>query len=711
MPPRRPLHRRLESLLSSATLAGVVLGALSGCPGASDTVDKPRPPVEPDAAAAAVAAPAMSLVESGIVPEWLDRDADPCQDFFAYACGGFLETAEIPADRSSWSAIAVIQQGTEELLRTVLEQAAADPAGDPIARQLGDYYAACMDEAAIEQAGTTPLEPFVAAIARVKDAASAARAVGELHAAGVDPFFAIGPVQDYGDATQVIAGLDQAGLGLPDRDYYLETKGNMAEVRVAYRGHLARMFALLGTKPAAAETAADEVLRIETALATLQQDEVARRDPHNVYHRIDRAGLEKAARAFPWGAYLAGLGIPDVTAITVHDPAYYTAVTKLLAKEKPAALRSYLTWTVLNATAEHLGKAFADEHFTLAQALSGVKALPPRWRRCVHRVDRDLGELLGQPFVAARFSGDSKAQAIDLTRAVFAAMDAELDALSWMDAATREAARHKLTRMAYLIGYPDTWRTYDFPISRASYAANVLAASKHELARVLAKIGKPVDRNEWQMTAPTVNAYYDPTLNEIALPAGQLQPPFFGATFHPAVNFGSTGGGTIGHEITHGFDDEGSQFDADGNLRDWWSEETKAKFAEATQCVVEQYAGYEAVPGVKLNGKLTAGENIADIGGVKLGFLAYQTFRASREVAPPPIVDGFTDEQLYFLAYGQSWCAKHTPEALETMAHTNPHSPPRWRVNGVVIDQPGFAAAFQCPAETPMNPGDACTVW
>jgi predicted metalloendopeptidase len=313
--------------------------------------------------------------------------------------------------------------------------------------------------------------------------------------------------------------------------------------------------------------------------------------------------------------------------------------------------------------------------------------------------------------VALKFAGDAKQRAIDLTHAVLAAMGEELDTLPWMDDATRAAAHQKLTKMAYLVGYPDSWRKYDFPVSRGDYAANVLAATRFEIARQLGKIGKPVDRFDWLMTPPTVNAYYEPTLNELALPAGQLQPPFFGATFHPAVNFGSTAGGTIGHEMTHGFDDEGSQFDSDGNLRDWWSESTKKAFGEATQCVVDQYAQYEAVPGVKLDGKLTAGENLADIGGVKIAFRAYHMWRKAQATPPPASVDGFTDDQLYFLAYGQSWCAKLSPESLETMAHTNPHSPPRWRVNGVIVDQPGFAEAFHCAAGTPMNPGKTCSVW
>jgi predicted metalloendopeptidase len=654
----------------------------------------------------------MSLAQSGIVPDWIDSTVDPCTDFYAFACGGFLKTATIPPDRSSWGAIELVVKDGEDLLHQVLDTAAKGGSGDPTLDKIGAYYAACMDEPAIERAGTAPIQPLLDTVARVKDARSAAAAVVALHAEGVFPLFAIGPQQDFADATQVIASLDQAGLGLPDRKYYLENKGNMAKTRATYLAHLGRLFQLLGQPEKAARAAAADAMRVETQLARLQQDDVVRRDPHAVYHRVDRAGLEtKIAPSFPWADYLGALGIPTVTAISVNEPAYYTAITRLLASEKPAALRNYLAEVVLRSESDKLGKVWVDEAFTMRKALTGVKELPPRWRRCLRGVDRDLGELLGQSYVKARFAGDAKLRAVDLTRAVLEAMRAELDQLPWMDDPTRVAAKQKLDKMEYLVGFPDKWKTYDFEIKRTDYAGNVRAAGRWELARQLAKIGKPVDRFDWGMTPPTVNAYYDPTLNELALPAGQLQPPFFGATFHPAVNFGSTGGGTIGHEMTHGFDDEGSQFDAAGNLREWWSKPTRSKFTQATKCVIDQYARYEAVPGVHLNGKLTAGENIADNGGVKLAYQAYQTWRAAQKPPPPRQVEAYTDDQLYFMAYAQSWCDKMTPEVLETRAHSNPHSPPMWRVNGVIVNQPGFGPAFQCAAGKPMNPGKQCAVW
>ncbi|HET9624523.1 MAG TPA: M13 family metallopeptidase [Kofleriaceae bacterium] len=711
-------------------LAVLFAATAAACSGSSKPPATPSTPTAEAAPAAAEAAPApepakhawstgqMTLAQTGIVPGWLDKSADPCTDFFQYACGGFLKTAEIPPDRSTWGAIQIVVKDSEDVLHDVLEQAAKNAAGGGLAAgdqaltKLGNYYAACMDEPAIEAAGIAPIQPMLDAIAKITDAKSAAAALITLHKNAVFPLFAIGPSQDFGDATKVIASLDQSGLGLPDRKWYLESKGAMPKTRTAYVAHLTRMFHLLGQDDKTAKATASDVMRFETQLARLQQDEVVRRDPHAIYHLVGRAGLEgKLAPSFPWGDYLAGLGIANVTAITVHDPAYYTAVGKLLTTEKPAAIRNYFTAAVLRDAADELGKAWVDEAFAMSKQLTGTKELPPRWLRCVRRADADLGELLGQSYVKARFAGDAKLRAAELTKAVLGAMRVELDQLPWMDAPTRAAAKQKLDKMAYLVGFPDKWRKYDFEIKRNEYANNVHAASRWELARQLAKIGKPVDRNDWGMTPPTVNAYYDPTLNEIALPAGQLQPPFFGATFHPAVNFGSTGGGTIGHEMTHGFDDEGSQFDADGNLREWWSKPTKDQFAAATKCIVDQYAKYEAVPKIHLDGKLTAGENIADNGGVKLAFQAYQTWKTQQATPPPANVEGFTDDQLYFLAYGQSWCAKQTPEVAELRAHSNPHSPPQWRVNGVIVNQPGFGTAFKCAAGTPMNPGKSCSVW
>jgi putative endopeptidase len=653
----------------------------------------------------------MTLAQSGIVGGWLDKTADPCKDFFQYACGGFTKTAEIPPDRSSWGTIPIVTKEAEEFLKKVLEDAAQSPGKDPVNQKIGAYYAACMDEAAIEKAGAAPIQPLLDQVKAVKDAASAAQAIAFLHTQGIFVFFTPGETQDFADATKVILGLDQSGLGLPERKYYLQNTDTIPRTRKVYQAHMVRMFRLAGLDEKAAKAAADNAFRVETAIATMQQDKVVRRDPHAVYHRVERAGLDKLAPAFPWGDYLTKQGIGSVTEITVNEPKYYTGIAKLLSNEKPAALVDYMTWTVLRDSAADLSKAWVDEDFVMQKELSGVKELPPRWRRCVHHVDDELGELLAQSYVKAKFAGTSKTSATELTKAILAAMRGELDSLPWMDDVTRAPAKQKLDKMAYLVGYPDKWKQYDFPVSRTDFAANVLAATKHELVRELGKIGKPVDRFDWGMTPPTVNAYYNPSLNELVLPAGQLQPPFYNANFHPAVNFGDTGGGTVGHEMTHGFDDEGAQFDADGNLKDWWSKATKQKFGVATKCIQDQYSKYSAVPNVHLDGKLTSGENIADNGGVKIAYEAYKSWRAAQKVPPQKDVEGLSDDQLFYLGYGQSWCMKLTPESLTTGAHTDPHSPPQFRVNGVVVNQPGFAAAFKCPAGSPMAPAKNCSVW
>ncbi len=634
----------------------------------------------------------------------MDPGADPCQDYFAYACGGFVKNTEIPADQAAWSAGHQIRKETEEFLHTALEQAAQSGA-DPVTRKAGDFYGSCMDQDKVEAAGTTALAPQIASISKVTDFASLIGAITLMHQNGETPLFYLSPMQDFKDASLVVGALAQTGRGLPDRDYYLKNDKEHAETLKFYRAHVARMLALFGNKDGATD-----VLRIEGKIAKLQQDRVVRRDPHNVYHPVDRAGLTKLSPTFGWDKYFTAMGVPDVKSIILNDPGYYAGIEKLLHEEKPAAWRNYLLWDLAHENAPELSKAIVAENFSLTQQLAGIKELPPRWKRCVRATDSLLGDLIGQIYVAAKFAGDAKPRAAELTKAMHAALLEEMTALPWLDEATRAQAVAKLSVINDKVGYPDHWRAYDFTLDRATYAKNFLAAERAEVHRQLAKIGKPLDRNDWNMTAATVNAYYDPSLNEIVLPAAELQPPYFSQKFYAPVNIGDEGANTIGHELTHGFDDEGSQFDGQGNMRDWWSRETKAKFTTATECVREQYSQYEAVPGVKLNGALTSGENIADIGGIKLGFKALKAWQA-KHPEEHRVVDGQNDERLFFLAYAQGWCSKERPEVLQTQALTDPHSPPRWRVNGALADVPAFAEAYQCAAKTPMHPENVCAVW
>lgn len=650
---------------------------------------------------------AVSLKEAGVNASIMDKRADACADFYQLACGTLLENVAIPADKSSWGPAQELQEHTETFLRETLESAAKREGGDANQKKLGAYYGACMDEAAIEKAGTKPLKPLFDVVAKVKNEKTLHAAVIELHRHAVFPFFDITSQQDFKDATQVIAGLDQSGLGLPDRDYYLQDDARMKEIRAYYQAHIEKMLALAGDKPAAAKKAAEEIVRLETEMAKLAQDKVSRRDPHKIYNRVDRKGLAGAAKTFPWDEYFKQLGFPEIKDVSVNSVPYFGGIDALMTKEKPEAFRHYLRWMVLSSQASRLGKAFVEERFSLRAKLTGQKELEPRWKRCVHSADHALGEILAQEYVKQKFDAESKRAAEDVLKAVRAAMKAELASLPWMDPATRTAAEEKLAKMNDKIGYPVKWRSYDFEVGK-EHAQNALASDRFELARSLRKVGKPVDRQEWQMTPPTVNAYYDPSLNEMVFPAGILQPPFFAKSFSAAANFGATGG-VMGHELTHGFDDEGSQFDGSGNLRNWWSEATSKQFEEQTKCVVDQYSAYEAVPGVKLNGKLTAGENIADIGGVKLAYTAYR--EAKKGATETIAADGYTEDQVFFLAFAQSWCTKMRPELLELLAKTNPHSPPRYRVNGVLADVPAFAEAFSCKEGSAMRPAKVCSVW
>jgi predicted metalloendopeptidase len=699
--------------MRSLSLAPILALSLAACGGEATAI----PPVtEPGAtppqptlttAAPTPPAPGLSLEAAGVSAAAMDAKADPCQDFYQFACGTLVDKGEIPADRVSWGPVAQLQVRNEEFLRATLDRARDKPGDDPVAKKIGAWYGACMNEDALEKTGATSLQPLLDGIDKIKDVKGLYAAVATLHKRAIFPFFEVTSQQDYKDATLVIAALDQAGLGLPDRDYYLDDDAHTKEIRAFYQGYIERLFGLVGAKPDAAKKAAEDVLRVETSLAKIAQDKVARRDPYKIYNKVDRVGLAKASKGFPWDAYWKALGFPEVKDISVNSVPYFTGLDALLKKEKPEALRHYLVAVTVRSQASRLSSAFVKERFAMKQKLTGQKELEPRWRRCVSSTDDALGELLGQQFVAARFDADSKREAKALIEGIRGAMKTELGGLPWMDAPTRTAAVDKLTRMNDKVGYPDHWRAYDFEVG-ADYAANSLASDTSELARTLKKVGKPVDRGEWQMSPPTVNAYYDPSLNEMVFPAGILQPPFFDKGFAAAVNYGSTGA-VMGHELTHGFDDEGSQFDGTGNLRNWWSEATGKLFKEQTKCVIDQYSSYEAVPGVHINGELTAGENIADIGGLALAFSAYRNNR--KNAKDRVTAGGYTEDQLFFLAYGQSWCSKIRPEVLELMAKTNPHSPPRSRVDGVVADVPAFAEAFACKAGAPMRPAKACGVW
>ncbi len=666
-------------------------------------------PTAPEPVAPATAAPLtknVSLAEVGLDAAAMDRSQSPCEDFYAFACGTWLKNTPIPADRGQWTrSFSEIDKQNDETLKAILEGAAS--ASEPGLKKLGAYYAACMDESAIEKGGLLPLKKQLDVIRAVKSEESLRAALLELQKVDVTVPLHTGVEQDMKDATRMIFAIDQGGLGLPDRDYYLKDDAKSTALRETYTAHLERMLALLGEKTADAKQGAQAILRLETELAKVSKSRVERRDPNSLYNKVDRETLRKLAGSFPWDKMFAALGKEDVQEINVTSLPFIEGVGALIRTQKAETWRPYLSYHLARSMANALPKAFADEAFTLTKALSGQKELEVRWKRCVASTDHALGELLAQPFLERRFGPSSKAATEQMVGEIRKAFGAGLQKLDWMDEATRVRAEEKMNGMAFLIGYPSKWKSYDWPVG-GSYAANVLASRQAEIQREMAKLGRPVDRDEWYMTPPTVNAYYDPQKNQMVFPAGILQPPFYDPAASVAVNMGGMGM-VVGHELTHGFDDEGSQYAADGNLHSWWEPATRERFEARTQCIGDQYAAYEPVPGVKLNGKLTMGENIADNGGVKFAFEAY---RSMRKDAPERLVaDGFNEDQQFFLAVAQAWCTNSTEEIQRMRAATDPHSPPRFRVNGALSNQPEFWKAFSCEPGSTMRPRNACAVW
>jgi putative endopeptidase len=656
----------------------------------------------------------------GIDPSIIDASVKPCDDFYAYACGGWLQRTEIPPDKPIWSrSFAEIDERNLKLLRGIAEQDAAgkhDPA-DRYPGKVGDLWAACIDEAAVEARGTADLEDAWRHIGQLKDVPSLARQVAMLHRDGIFAIFRITSDQDAKDATQVIGVIAQGGLSLPDRDYYLKDDPKTVSIQKAYKEHLVKMFGLAGVAPAEAAKKADAIYGLERAMAEAQWTRVEMRDPQRTYNRVDLAGLQKEAPRFPWAAYLDALGHGGLTAFSTTTPKYIARVNELLETVPAETWRAYLEWRLLSATAGRraLPKAFVDEQFAFSsKTFTGQKELEARWKHCSRLTESALGEAIGQAFVRRYFGEDGKQKTKELVSAIEGAMGRDLDRLAWMDDATRQKAHEKLGAIVNKVGYPDSWRNYDaMRIDRASLFKSVLAATAFEVNRDLNKIGKPLDRNEWLMAPPVVNAYYQPSMNEIVFPAGILQPPFFTRGAPDAVNYGAIGM-VVGHELTHGFDDEGRQYDAKGNLVDWWTPSVAKEFDRRAQCVVDQYADYVADPAiadVKLNGKLTLGENIADLGGLKLSFAAYQASRGGKGAEAS--IAGFTPEQAFFLGYAQAWCTAIRPEFARLRAAVDPHSPPRWRVNGPLSNLPEFQEAFSCTAASPMVRASdkRCEVW
>ena len=644
----------------------------------------------------------VSLADVGLEAGSLDKSSDPCVDFYQFACGGWLASNPIPADKARWMRMSEMEEKTRAVVRGLLEEDAKGGA-DPIAKKLGDYYASCMDTAAIEKAGTKGIKPLLDKAQKVKDARSWFAAVTELHKAGVFVVFGAGTLPDFKDSKTDVLQLDPSGLGLPDRDYYVNPA--LADKVAAYRTHVAKMLTLAGiAKP---DAAADNVIAVETELAKLTKTATEKRDVQAMYNPTDLKGLGKQTKSIDWKAYFKALGIDPGKTIVVGTPKFFAALDGLRTKLKAQQWASYFTYQLLANTSFALPKAFDDETFELTKAITGQPENEERGKRCSEDTENALGELLGQQYVAKYFPPSARQTATALVDALMAAMGEDLGTLDWMTDATRKIAQDKLSKVGKMVGYPDKWRAYDFDVKRDDFAGNELRANAFETHRQLAKAGKPVDRDEWQMNAYTINAYFDDTINRTAIPAGILQVPMFGDKRGVAANMGGIGF-VIGHELTHGFDDQGAQFDADGNLKNWWTKDDQTKFEAKGQCVADQYGTFEAAPKQFVNGKLTLGEDIADLGGVKMAFRAYRKLRAG---ATPIVADGFTEDQQFFISAAQIWCDKDRPAEVQRRLTVDPHAPPKFRVYGALRNLPEFAQAFSCAAGTPMNPARRCSVW
>jgi putative endopeptidase len=639
----------------------------------------------------------------------VDKTADPCVDFYQFACGNWLKNNPIPADQAMWGRFNELADRNREILREILEQAAKGGADrDATTQKIGDYFAACMDEKAIDAKGIAPLEPELARIRNIKDKAQLAEVVARLHTLGVGALFNFSSGQDFKNSSDVIAQFDQGGLGLPDRDYYLKDDPKSVEIRQQYVAHVARMMELAGAKPDQAKANAEAVMKFETALAKGSLDLVSRRDPEKVYHRMTRQELAALSPAFHWNEYFTAIGAPPFESINVSYPDFVKAINSAVEGTPLDDWKTYLTWHLIHSSAAMLPTPFTQENFNFfAKTLAGTEAMRPRWKRCVDFTDQDLGEALGKKYVEKTFGAEGKERTLRMVQALEKALGEDIEKLDWMTAATRQAALVKLRAITNKIGYPDRWRDYSsLTIKPNDALGNSFRANEFETRRVLNKIGKPVDRLEWDMTPPTVNAYYDPQMNNINFPAGILQPPFFSSKVDDAVNFGGIGM-VIGHELTHGFDDQGSQFDAQGNLKDWWTPKDSEEFHQREACIADEYGGFSVAPGVNVNGKLTLGENTADNGGARIALMALLSTIGNNTAK----IDGFTPEQRFFLSFGQVWCENARPEALRLLVQTNEHSPPQFRVQGVIQNMPEFQKAFSCKPGQPMAPVHACHVW
>jgi len=659
----------------------------------------------------------------GFSLDTIDRSVDPCVDFYQYACGNWIKNSEIPPDQSQWVSFVELHERNMDIARGILEKAAAGgPGRNAIDQKIGDFYGACMDEKAVNARGIDALKPELDRLAAVKDKQGLIDEIARAHMIGASSLFAFYSSPDLHNADQVIAYIDQGGLTMPDRDYYLKDDEKTKGIRQALVKYISDVHVLAETpagasapSPGVAEKSspvADTVLRIETALAKAQMDRTARRDPKTRDHKMSRADAISLASNFHLDRFFQGVNAPAFTELNVANPDFFKEVNAGLESESLDSLKTYVRWHLLHAAAPWLPQPFVEANFKYQQALTGQKEIQARWKRCVNLTDRSLGEALGQRYVEVAFPPESKARMLRMVDALEKSLDEDIHNLSWMSDQTKKQAKVKLDAIRNKIGYPSVWRDYSsVTVKPDDLLGNIHRANEFEAKRQIAKIDRPLDRKEWGMTPPTVNAYYSPPFNEIVFPAGILQPPFFDPKMDDAVNFGGIGL-VIGHELTHGFDDQGRKYDPQGNLHDWWTAEDGKEFETRASCVADEYSNFVAVDDVKLNGRLTLGENTADNGGARIALAALQRMIADDKTGKlGQKIGGYTPEQRFFLGFGRVWCEKSRPEVLRMRVRTDPHSPGKYRVNGVVQNMPEFQNAWGCKAGQPMVAENSCHVW
>ncbi len=689
----------LLTLVSAACLAQNMAQSLTAAPDdASAPTSEPKKPIIFDVSA-------------------IDKTADPCNDFYQYSCGNWNKANPIPSDQVRWGRFNELGERNRYLEYLDLKKA-ADAPKTPLQRKYGEFFAACMDVARVNSLGVNPIDPQMREIEALKDKKSlAALDVATVNRFGSAELFSVEVQQDQKDSSKQIAGTGQGGLTLPDRDYYLADDERSKTIRAQYVDHVTKMFVLLGDTPEKAAAESADVMRIETALAKGSMGRVERRDPAKRYHIMTVAELQALTPDFDWKQYLAGIGLPEVQTINVSSPGYVQAANEQIQSEPFPAVKSYLRWHALHNAAPALSDPFAQENFNFFnKTLQGQKEELPRWKRCTRVTDQALGEAVGQDWVRQNFPPDAKDNMERLVHALEVALAQDINQLPWMSPETKAEAKQKLDSIRDKIGYPEKWRDYSrLDVKRDDYLGNLERNDLFELKRDYAKFGKPVDEKEWGMTPPTVNAYYNPAQNDINFPAGILQPPFFDNRMDPAVNFGGIGV-VIGHEMTHGFDDQGSKYDRNGNVRVWWTPDDLKKFNERTECEAKEYDGFEVAPGQKLNGHLTLGENTADNGGIRIAFQALEETMTKQGAAAEPGYtdgkrDGYTPQQRFFIAFGQVWCQNATEQSARVLAKTDPHSSGEWRVKGTVQNFDEFGKAFGCKVGQPMMPQNSCRVW